>query len=242
MEMLLLILQILIFLGMIAVWSSLKELIYSRQKGKNPATKEDIGEIKNDFSTNLERLKADLNANMQQQLSLLGKQNDALTQFFEDASSVLVFLRSPFHFRYEDLDGLDKHIREGQDRIVRSYSSYYRLMVYVREGDILTPAHKALAALSALHRIWFDLMLEYRDAFAIEAEEWELGKKTYDYSYFQQFEQNDRPSAQVSSKIAQEIVGTLDTFEGSLNDYALALNTHFQSVDKRKALKAKTVT
>ena len=247
MEILLLILQILIILGMIAGWNLLKEFLpgYIREKGKNLATKEDIGEItrgvesvKNDFSTNLERLKADLKANIQQQLGLFGKRNDALTQFFENAASVLVFLRSPFHFRYEDLDGLDRHIREGQDRIVRSYSSYYRLMVYLREGDILTPAHNALAALSTLHRNWFGLMLEYREAFATEAEEWELGKKTYNYSYFEQFEQNDRPSDQVFRKIVQDIVGTLDTFEGSLNDYALALNAHFHSVDNSQSLTA----
>jgi len=216
---------------------------YAGEKGKNLATKEDIRGItekvegvRYEFSTQLEKLKADLNANIQQQLSIFGKRNEALTQFFEDASSVLVFLRSPFHFRYEDLDGLDRHIREGQDRIVRSFSSYYRLMIYVRGGNILTPAHKALAALSTLHGNWFGLMLEYRGAFAIEAEEWELSKKTYNYSYFEQFEQTDRPSAQVFSKIVQDIVGTLDTFEGSLNDYALALNAHFHSVDKSKAL------
>jgi hypothetical protein len=116
---------------------------YFREKGKNLATKEDIFEItekvegvKSYFTNQTEKLRTDLNADMQRQMNLFVKRNEALTQFFEDAFTVVTLLRAGFHYRYDDIDGLDKHIRQGQDRIIRAITSCQRLMLYVAEvGD-----------------------------------------------------------------------------------------------------------
>jgi hypothetical protein len=158
---------------------------YAGEKGKNLATKEDIQEItekvegvKYEFSTKL----ADLNANIQRQLSLFGKRNEALTQFFEDSSAAVTFLRAPMLFSHEDLDGFDRHIRQGQEYIVRADLSYRRLRLYVQEEGILTTADKAQTAFNTLHIIWFERMTECRDSFVIESAEWTNAFKTGDYS------------------------------------------------------------
>lgn len=248
-ETLLLILQILILLAVIALGYLAKSLSgYATEKGKNLATKEDIRvitekveSVKYDFSIQLERLKADLNANIQQQLSIFGKRNEALTQFFEDSLTVLTLLRSPFHFRYEDVDGLDRMIKENQVSIVRAIASYYRLMIYVQEGHLFTTAIKAVTTLITLHKTWFNLATDFRNAFVIEAEEWELAINTNDNSYFAQ-NIEAKLSVQAVIKLRQGIDPTLNTLEESLKEYANALNVHFHSIDNSKALTATTET
>src|SRR5262245_3664977 len=71
--------------------------------------------------------------------------------FFEDSFTVLTLLRSGFHFRYEDVDGLDKLIMETQARTIRAITSNYRLMLYVQEESILTPARDAQTAIKILY-------------------------------------------------------------------------------------------
>ena len=246
METLLLILQFLIILGLIAAGYVLKDFLpgYSREKGKNLATKEDIGEIsrmvesaKLDFSAQIEKLKTDLNADMQQQLNIFAKRNEALTQFFEDSFTVVTLLRSGLHFRYEDVDGLDKLIMETQARIIRAITSHYRLMLYVQEESILTPARNALIAIKTLYRTWWDLAQNFRLAFLAEAKEWERANITGDDSYFAG-NINDRLSVQAYSKLEQGTGGTLNTLERSLQGYVDALYAHFHSVDKSEALTA----
>lgn len=237
-----LILQILIILGMIALRS------YATKKGENLATTEDIGKItkevesiKNEFSTQLGRLKADLSADMQRQLSLFGKRNEALTQFFENSSTAVTFLRTPIHFSHEDLDGFDRHIKRGQEYIVRADLSYRRLRLYVQEESILTAAEKARTAFSTLHITWFEKMMDCRDAFVIEAAEWERAGKKGDYSFFEGDTRN-RPSRQAFDNLWQDIDGSMNALEDSLKEYANALYAHLHSADKSKALTATTGT
>src|SRR5262245_6330584 len=89
--------------------------------------------------------------------------------FFEDSFTVLTLLRSGFHFRYEDVDGLDKLIMETQARIIRAITSNYRLMLYVQEESILTPARDAQTAIKTLYGTWWDLVQNFRIAFLAEA-------------------------------------------------------------------------
>ena len=245
MEMLLL-LQFLIILGLIAAGYVLKDFLpgYSREKGKSLATKEDVGEItrkvesaKLDFSAQIERLKTDLNADMRQHLNIFGKRNEALTQFFEDSFTVVTLLRSGLHFRYEDVDGLDKLIMETQARIIRAITSHYRLMLYVQEESILTPAHNALTAIKTLSITWWDLAQNFRLAFLAEAKEWERANITGDASYFKG-NINDRLSVQAYSKLEQATGHTLITLERSLQEYVDAMYVRFHSVDKSEALTA----
>ena len=245
----LLLLQFLIILGLIAAGYVLKDFLpgYSREKGKSLATKEDVGEItrkvesaKLDFSAQIERLKTDLNADMRQQLNIFqlnifAKRNEALTQFFEDSFTALTLLRSGLHFRYEDVDGLDKLIMETQARIIRAITSHYRLMLYVQEESILTPAHNALTAIKTLSITWWDLAQNFRLAFLAEAKEWERANITGDASYFKG-NINDRLSVQAYSKLEQATGRTLITLERSLQEYVDAMYVRFHSVDKSEAL------
>jgi hypothetical protein len=246
METLLLILQFLIILGLIAAGYVLKDFLpgYSRENGKNLATKEDIGEItrkvesaKLGFSAQIERLKTDLNADMRRQLNIFAKRNEALTQFFEDSFTVLTLLRSGFHFRYEDVDGLDKLIMETQARIIRAITSNYRLMLYVQEESILTPARDAQTAIKTLYGTWWDLVQNFRIAFLAEAKEWERAITTGDASYFAG-DINDRLSVQAYSKLERVTGGTLNTLERSLQEYVNALYAQIHSVDKSEGLTA----
>jgi hypothetical protein len=182
-------------------------------------------------------LKTDLNADMRQQLNIFAKRNEALTQFFEDSFTVLTLLRSGFHFRYEDVDGLDKMIMETQARIIRAITSHYRLMLYVQEESILTPAHNALTAIKTLSGTWWDLAQNFRVAFLAEAKEWERANITGDASYFER-NINDRLSVQAYSKLEQVTGRTLITLEMSLQEYVDALYVRFHSVDKSEALTA----
>jgi hypothetical protein len=174
---------------------------------------------------------------MRQYLNIFAKRNEALTQFFEDSFTVLTLLRSGLHFRYEDVDGLDKLIMETQARIVRAITSHYRLMLYVQEESILTPAHNALTAIKTLSRTWWDLAQNFRLAFLAEAKEWERANITGDASYFKG-NINDRLSVQAYSKLEQVTGLTLITLERSLQEYVDAMYVRFHSVDKSEALTA----
>jgi hypothetical protein len=251
METLLLILPLLIALGMIALKYFAKRLTegitgYITEKGKNLATIEDIRKIteevesvKSEFSTQLELLKAELFADIQQQLSIFAKRNEALSQFFEDSFTVWALLSSGNRYHHEDIDGLDRLIKETQERIIRAIASYHRLTLYVQEEGILTPALIARKALAALLETWWGLAHKFRDALADEAREWKLAEETGDRSYFEQ-SQNDRPAGQAFSELRLGTDSILKSLDGSLKEYGNALNTHFHSVDRSKALAATT--
>jgi len=150
---------------------------------------------------------------------------------------VLTLLRSGFHFRYEDVDGLDKLIMETQARIIRAITSNYRLMLYVQEESILTPARDAQTAIKALYGTWWDLVQNFRIAFLTEAKEWERAITTGDASYFAG-NINDRLSVQAYSKLEQVTGGALNTLERSLQEYVNAMYAHLHSADKSEALTA----
>jgi hypothetical protein len=200
------------------------------EKGKNLATKQDI----EDITKKVESVKALITISTQQQLNLFAKRNEALTQFFEESSKALVFLRSPFHYSFENFEGLDKHIMEGQEHIIRALTSYYRLVPYVQDESLTSPVNNTFTVLNTLQKTWPALMIEYRNAFDADVEQWELAKITGEVSYFE----HGRPSDQVLSKISQDITGLLNTVEDSLIEYGKALKAHFHSVDKSKALVA----
>jgi hypothetical protein len=245
METVLLVLQILTALGMIAIGFLAKRLTgYVTEKGKNQASKEDIQEItekvegvRYEFSTQL----ADLNANIQRQLSIFAKRNEALTQFFEDSFTVWALLSSGKRYDHGDIDGLDRLIKETQERTIRAIASYHRLTLYVQEESILTPALNARKALAALIETWWGLSLKFRDALADEAREWQSAEKKDDYSYFE-INRNERPAGQAFIALGQGTDSILKTLDDSLKEYGNALNTHFHSVDKSKALAATTGT
>jgi len=209
---------------------------YAGEKGKNLATKEDIGEItekvedvKNVFSTQLERLKADLNADIQRQMNLFVKRNEALAQFFEDAFTVVTLLHAGFHFSYEDKDGLDRHIRQGQDRIVRAITSCYRLMLYVQEESILTPARNALKAIDTLNVAWFELALNFLDAFTIEIDEYKRNGSV-----------TSRHSIHAAEELRKGTDDAVNTLEVNMKEYAKALYAHSHPADNSKALATTT--
>ena len=174
-------------------------------------------------------MKADLSADIQRQLSLFGKRNEALTQFFEDAFTVVTLLRAGFHFSYEDRDGLDKHIRQGQDRIIRAITSCHRLMLYVQEESIITPARNAFTALDTLNRAWFKLALNYLEAFTVEIDEYKRNGRVF-----------STLSIQAGEELRNGTDDTLDTLEDSLKEYGKALYAHLHPADKSKALAATT--
>jgi hypothetical protein len=220
---------------------------YIGEKGKNLATSQDIEGItekiegvKSYFTDRTEWLRAKLSVNSQQQMNLFINRNEAHIQFYKDFYKAAIFLRSPIHFRPEEVNALDEHIKEGRELITRSFASYFGLMVYAQKESISTPAHKAVTALIELERSWFRLMIEFRNALAIEAEEREIAKSTYNNVYLEE-SLVEKPSDQVFNKYYEAIIGTLDTLENSLKEYAIVLNAHFQS-DDRKALVAKIET
>ena len=113
------------------------EIGKATEKGKNLATKEDIGEItekienvKSAYAADLEEIKSTLTAINQQRLHLFEKRTDAMIQFFEDASILLSSLKADWGFRYSDIEGLDKFIGDVNRRIWNMYTSFYRLVVY----------------------------------------------------------------------------------------------------------------
>jgi len=221
---------------------------YFGEKGKNLATSQDIEGVtekiegvKSYFTDRTEWLRAQLNVSSQQQMNLFINRNEAHIQFYKDIYKAAIFLRSPIHFRPEEVKALDEHIKEGRELITRSFASYFGLMVYVQKDSISTPAHKAVTALIELERSWFTLMIEFRNALAIEAEEREIAKATYNTVYIEE-SLVDKPSDQVFNKYSEGIIGTLDALENSLKDYGTALNTHFKSIDNSKALTATTGT
>jgi hypothetical protein len=237
-------------LAAVIAWDLIKRLFsnYIGEKGKNLATKEDIGEItekiegvKSYFTDRTEWLRAKLSVNSQQKMNLFINRNEAHIQFYKDFYKAAIFLRSPIHFRPEEVKALDEHIKEGRELITRSFASYFGLMVYVQKDSISTPAHKAVTALIELERSWFRLMIEFRNALAIEAEEREIAKATYNNVYIEQ-SLVEKPSDQIFNKYSEGIIGRLDTLENSLKEYAIVLNAHFQSVDNSKALTAKIET
>jgi len=82
-------------------------------------------------------------------------------------------------------------------------------------------------------------MIEFRNALAIEAEEREIAKATYNNVYLEE-SLVEKPSDQVFNKYSEGIINTLDTLENSLKEYAIVLNAHFHSIDSSKALAATT--
>jgi hypothetical protein len=215
---------------------------YVTEKGKNLATKQDIEGItkkvegvRYEFSARL----ADLNADIQKQLNLFGKRNEALTQFYDDSSVAASFLRTPVSFSHEDLDGFDRHSRQGQECIVRADLSYRRLRLYVQEESILTAAEKARTAFNTLHITWFEKMVDCRDAFIIEAAQWRNAFGTGDYSFFEGGIY-DRPTSQAFDKLGEAINDPLNALDDSLKEYAKALYAHFHPADNSKALAATT--
>jgi len=219
---------------------------YFGEKGKNLATSQDIEGItekiegvKSYFTDRTEWLRAKLSVNSQQQMNLFINRNEAHIQFYKDFYKAAIFLRSPIHFRPEEVKALDEHIKEGRELITRSFGSYFGLMVYVQKDSISTPAHKAVTALIELERSWFRLMIEFRNALAIEAEEREIAKATYNNVYLEE-SLVEKPSDQVFNKYSEGIIGTLDTLENSLKEYAIVLNAHFHSIDNSKALAVTT--
>jgi hypothetical protein len=219
---------------------------YFGEKGKNLALKEDsekitkiVEGVKSYFTDRTEWLKAELHADIQKQLSLFGKRNEALTQFYDDSSVAATFLRTPVSFSHEDLDGFDRHSRQGQECIVRADLSYRRLRLYVQEESILTAAEKARTAFNTLHITWFEKMVDCRDAFIIEAAQWRNAFETGDYSFFEGGIYA-RPTSQAFDKLGEAINDPLNALDDSLKEYAKALYAHFHPADNSKALAATT--
>jgi hypothetical protein len=99
----------------------------------------------------------------------------------------------------------------------------------VQEGSVLTAAHSAATALSTLQRDWFGLALVYRDAFVIDADEWNRNGNVI-----------GNVSIPAAIQLRNGIDGTLNTLEASLKEYAKALYSHFHPADDSKALVATT--
>lgn len=87
------ILNILILVGIIILSVLAKVYLpsYLKKKGENLATKEDIGQItreiekaRSQYTSELERLKADLKLVIEQRTRLQEKSHEALVEFFED--------------------------------------------------------------------------------------------------------------------------------------------------------------
>jgi hypothetical protein len=100
-------------------------------------------------------------------------------------------------------------------------------MLYVQEESILTPSRNALEALDFLHGAWFELTLNFRNAFSIEVEEYERNGRV-----------NSTLSIQAAAEIRKGTDDTLNTLEDSLKEYAKALYAHFHPADDSKALAA----
>src|SRR5262249_33355976 len=110
----------------------------------------------------------------------------------------------------------------------------YRLILYVQDKSIATPASETAAAIGDLQDAWLDLVLKYRNAFADEAKEYERAIKTKNYLYFDE----GRPSDQIKSEIANDVTALLVAVEDNLKKYGNAIYAHFHSVDDSKALTA----
>jgi hypothetical protein len=198
---------------------------YAREKGKNLATKEDIGEIthkieeiKKIYASDLQRIKAILDAQGQQYLHLYDKRSDALAQFFDDCSLLSSRLRTPIIFHMGDGVGLDTYIRETVGLIYRAISSEHRLKIYLPPGDIIDAANKMMDVLSDLHENWLDEVLSYRTDFSHAVEERESGRFNPP--------QNWSLSLESLRKFNTERAQRVDL---ALREYATALNGNLNS-------------
>ncbi len=114
----------------------------------------------------------------------LNKRTEAALQFYEDSFMLADQLVAPFHFRYEDIDQLDKLIVETRLRMARVQTSFHRLRIYVEPSSLIEAAAEVSDAVSGVSQHWYDVILNFRQAFAKDGEEYlKSGQVTNTHSH-----------------------------------------------------------
>jgi len=235
------IIQIVIILG-IAFLSH-----YFQDKGKNLATKEDIGQItrevekaRSQYTSELERLKVELKLVIEQQSRLQEKSHEALVEFFEDC---ICLEGDKLNINLGDLpiDG-GKSLFDYQnsiDKLFRkTYSDYHRLLLYFKDdAQVVRCAGDLLLAVMEIRKVFKEMFPAAKISLTKEGEAYMLRRAEHIQ------DRTDVRSAVAKSDIAakayyEKINPARDKMRMAFGKYLQALNSYFESLGQKTVLES----
>lgn len=159
-------LQVLILLGIAALWLVARKYLptYAAEKGKNLATKEDIGEItriveavKSQGATELELLRGALSQTSGWRSSLAEKEREVIVDFFDDCVDLIIDkAKKNFGEMLGDpVSSLVTYQTNVQDLLTTIVKKYQRLLLYAQPNSQIVSAGARFVNASAAFRAAF---------------------------------------------------------------------------------------
>jgi hypothetical protein len=197
-------------------------IAYLRKRGENLATKQDIAEI----TRSVEEVKADFHVLSESELSSLSRQHDALVDFFDVATSLVIekLPRSYADFKNDEGKGLREHLDAVEALFGRLLVTYHRLALYFsRDAEVVRTASEVVKAATQLRR-------DYAPRF--------IGAHIAIVNAVEQLSQG--PDSQVDNDTVQQKVGDyvaamvrpLERLRLAYDEHLRALNSYFLSRGK----------
>lgn len=149
-------------------------IYYFREKGKNLATKEDIGgitheieDVKNQYSSDLEKFKADLQVMVRNESILTENINEALMNFFRDVTS-LYYEKLTVYFGDFPVDRgevMMEYQTSTTQLFAKISSDYYILSLYFEnESEVLKSAANIVKDVQIIRKIFRKEFINYKIA------------------------------------------------------------------------------
>jgi hypothetical protein len=213
-------------------------IYYFREKGKNLATKEDVEEItdkieavKNQYTVEIEKLKADLQLAIGSKNMLIEKRNEALIKFFEDTMVLYheKLSRNPADLPMDMGKSLIKYQSSTEHLFTEIYSDYYRLLLYPMDKQIQVAAGNLVNSIVEVRKIFTKHFSNVKIRLAEENLAWSEGK-------ISNIEQIMKNTDIAGKNYHEQINPAIETLSKAFTEYLSALNNHFKHMDIETAL------
>jgi len=243
------ILNILILVGMIILSVLAKVYLpsYLKKKGENLATKEDIGQItreiekaRSQYTSELERLKADLKLVIEQRSRLQEKSHEALVEFFENC---ICLEGDKLNINLGDLpiDGGKSlfDYQNSMDKLFRkTYSDYHRLLLYFKDdAQVVRCAGDLLLSVMEIRKVFKEMFPAAKISLIKEGE-----------AYMAWRVENIQDRTDFRSAVAESDVAAKVYYEKmnparykmcmEFGKYLQALNRYFESLGQKTVLES----
>lgn len=242
MDSILLIVNTLAMIGFVVVALTLKAYLpsYLKEKGRNLATKEDIGgitqqieQIRTQHALEIERLKADLQCEVTQHGLVNEKASEVLLNFFE---ACLIMLCEKMRTDLGDLpidDGQSlRDYQTSTDQLFTNiYTSYHKLFLFVYDEELLVSAGKLLNSAMEVRRVFRKGFFSVKLALFEEIEALKSGNRD-------DIEAKVNVSDAKSKAYNVEMEPHLKKMEVAFGEYLQALNGYFERLGRKTKLES----
>lgn len=210
---------------------------YFSEKGKNLATKEDIGEITDkiertriQYLAAIEKVKSELTVSAAHKTKLKEKEREALLDFFENC---VILLSEKLLYNFGDLTYSESKQLMEYDKSVntlftQTFICYHRLILYLpNDNPLLSASHNLIDSVLSARIVFRKHFGKYRIALHHECEAMADGNKESLHAHC--------AATDIASK---EYYGQMnpvtDKLKTSLHNYIVALNSYFQDSGSSK--------